>query len=55
MGGATLARRDATNDVGSIFHHLLRVERSFFACQSLNYQARIFVNQNTHSYPIFEF
>src|SRR6185503_11275842 len=48
MRGSTFTRRNTTDNVGPIFHHLFRMERSFFAGQSLNYQARVFIDQYTH-------
>ena len=45
---STLAGRDAADNVGAVFGAALGVEGAFFAGESLNDQARIFIYQNRH-------
>src|SRR5262245_42885220 len=51
MLGAAFARRHATNHVGSIFDHLLRVEGTFAACEALHDKFGHFVDEDAHRAP----
>src|SRR5271155_4578414 len=43
-----LARRDASHHLGSVRDGLLRVERAFFAGETLHQQASVFIDQYAH-------
>jgi len=43
-----LSWRNATNYVGAVFNHLAGVECAFGACESLDDDAGILVDENAH-------
>src|SRR5437016_13118443 len=51
MLGATFAGRDAADNVGTVFDHLLRVESTFAAGETLDDEASFFVDEDAHRAP----
>lgn len=43
---------DTTDNVGSIFDHLAGVEGSFCACEALDDDARVLVDEYTHGVAV---
>ena len=48
MGGATLARRHAANNVGAVVDHFLSVKGADAASEALDQDRGIFVDKNCH-------
>src|SRR5579859_5080985 len=48
---ATFSGGHSADDVGAVLNHLLSVESAFAACNTLDDQARFFVNQDAHRAP----